>query len=138
MGCRLFIELLKKLDICIKMKMLNSSPIREVILKELAHAGECLCSQVIHERVQENYQKKVSYNTVYRVLKLFEECGLVISIQNDLKKSIFCIKSDEHDTYILDLNSDTITPLVSSSTSKELLKKHSLNNADSFIVIHRK
>lgn len=125
----------KKLQECIKKNTLNFSPIREGVLKEIELSEKALCSEEIYRRVNEKSQKKVSYNTVYRVLRLLEECDIVLTIQSDIKKTHYCLVQDNCNTYILENNK--IIPM-ECTNGDALLKEHGLENSNSFIVIHKK
>ena len=127
----------EKLQECIKKNTLNFSSVREEVLKEIELSEEALCSEEICKRVNERSQKKVSYNTVYRVLRLLEECDIVLTIQSDIKKTHYCLVTSECNTYILDCNKNKITPLNDSYLSKSLQQDLGLSN-NSFIVIHKK
>jgi len=125
----------KKLQECIKRNALNFSSVREEVLKIIEASDKALCSEEICKRVNERVQKKVSYNTVYRVLRLLEECDIVVTIQSDIKKTHYFLTDTDNNIYILDDNS------VAASVSKhstDLLKEFNLDNSNSFIVIHKK
>ena len=74
---------MEKFHKCIQSKQVNDSHSRELVYKFLLKEDECLTVQEILNQVKQEYQIKISTNTLYRHLKLFMECGLVISIQND-------------------------------------------------------
>ena len=131
-------NLLKKLQECIEKNTLNHSSVREVVLEEIASSEEALCSNELHKRANEKLQKKVSYNTVYRVLRQFEECGIVITIQSDIKKTHFCLTDERCNVYILDAFNNHVQKAKNSSFACELLTKLGLQNSKSFIVIHKK
>lgn len=134
----MFENVFKKLQECIEKNALNFSSVREVVLKEILDSNEALCSEEIHKRVNERVQKKVSYNTVYRVLRLFEECGIVITVQSDIKKTHFCLALLGCKTYILDQTNNKVMPVEESEAVNSLLKEQGLENSNSFIVIHKK
>ena len=125
----------EKLQECIKKNTLNFSSVREEVLKEIELSEEALCSEEICKRVNERSQKKVSYNTVYRVLRLLEECNIVLTIQSDIKKTHYCLIQEGCDTYILENNKVIPAKCVNSDS---LLKENGLENSNSFIVIHKK
>ena len=125
----------EKLQECIKKNTLNFSSVREEVLKEIELSEEALCSEEICKRVNERSQKKVSYNTVYRVLRLLEECNIVLTIQSDIKKTHYCLVQDDCNTYILENNKIISSKCVNSAP---LLKENGLENSNSFIVIHKK
>ena len=126
-------DLMSKLSDCIRAKKLNTSSIREVILKELVNTPRCLSSEEMHKRISEKVTKKVSYNTVYRVLKLFEECDLVAGILNNKKQMLYCIKVDESNHYFLCSQCDEIYKI---EKEKSIMTDNSRLQRDSFIVIH--
>lgn len=134
----MFEDLFKKLQECIERKSLNYSSVREVVLKEVIGSEKALCSEDIHKRVNEKLQKKVSYNTVYRVLKLFEECGIVITIQSDIKKTHFCLALLGCKLYILDEKNNQVRAAQKNEVVDVLLKEQGLENSGSFVVIHKK
>jgi Fe2+ or Zn2+ uptake regulation protein len=128
---------LDKLQECVKKKILNFSSIREAVLKEIAACEKGLCGEEIHKRVNEKSQKKVSFNTVYRVLRLLEECEIVVTIQSDFKRTHYFLATSSCKTYLLDKNSNYLVPVKNSSLAKELLKEHGLEDTKSFVVIHK-
>lgn len=131
-------DVYKQLDMCIRKKSLNYSSVREVVLKEILESNEALCSEEVHKRVNKRVQKKVSYNTVYRVLRLFEECGIVLTVQSDIKKTHFCLALIGCKAYMLDLSNNKVTPIKNSKEASSLLREQGLENSDSFVVIHKK
>ncbi len=128
---------LEKLQECMKRKSLNFSPIREAVIKEIIDSERILCGDEIHKRVNQKSQKKVSFNTVYRVLRLLEECELVVTIQSDFKRTHYALLSSASKIYLLDRNSNYLVAIENSSLSNELLKEQNLEDTKSFIVIHK-
>ena len=128
---------LEKLQACIKKRILHFSPIRESVLKEIVASDKALCSEEIYKRVAEKSQKKVSFNTVYRVLRLLEACEIVRIIQSDFKRTHYALATCECHIYTLHKNSNDLMPMENSSASQQLLKEHQLENTKSFIVIHK-
>ena len=131
----MFEELLTKLESCVKKNDLNFSSVREEVLKIILEHEEALCSEAIHKKVNEIVQKKVSYNTVYRVLRLLEECKIVLTIQSDIKKTHYVIANPQNGIYLLDDNKVTT---LAGHTSSALLEELGLKDSNSFIVIHKK
>jgi Fe2+ or Zn2+ uptake regulation protein len=120
-----------------KRKSLNFSPIREVVIREIIDSKRILCGDEIHKRVNKRSQKKVSFNTVYRILRLLEECELVVTIQSDFKRTHYALITSTSNIYLLDKNSNYLVALENSSLSHDLLKEHNLEDTKSFIVIHK-
>lgn len=128
---------LDKLHKCVKKKVLNFSSVREAVLKEIASCEKGLCGEEIHKRINEKSQKKVSFNTVYRVLRLLEECEIVVTIQSDFKRTHYFLATSSCKAYMLDKESNHLVPVKNSSLSKQLLKEHGLEDTKSFVVIHK-
>lgn len=116
---------------------LNYSSVREVVLREIAESEKGLCATQIHIQVNDKIQKKVSYNTVYRVLRLFEECKIVVTIQSNAKKTHYFLANKDINLYLFDVNNHYVKSLKSSETTDQLLKELKLDNTNSFIVIHK-
>ncbi|MCH9814732.1 MAG: transcriptional repressor [Epsilonproteobacteria bacterium] len=133
----MFEKALEKLEQCIKRNDLNYSAVREVALKEIAYAERGLCADEIHQRVNEKVQKKVSYNTVYRVLRLFEECGIVITIQSNAKKTHYFLADVKTKLYLFDVKNHQVSAIKAPDVADSLLKELDLNSTHNFIVIHK-
>lgn len=79
------------LERCIQRYQLNHSQAREVIFRVLLETESCLNVPEILESTKERYPKKISANTVYRHLNFFVACGLAIALQNESKKTYYCL-----------------------------------------------
>ena len=129
--------ILEKLQECMKIKSLNFSPIREAVIKEIIESKRILCGDEICKRVNQKSQKKVSFTTIYRVLRLLEECELVVTIQSDFKRTHYALLASTSKIYLLDKNSNHLVAIENSFLSHELLKEQNLEDTKSFIVIHK-
>jgi len=79
------------LERCIQKYKVNHSQAREVIFRVLLETEQCLNVPEILESTNRIYPKKISLNTVYRHLNFFVECGLAIALQNESKKTYYCL-----------------------------------------------
>ncbi|MDD2451434.1 MAG: transcriptional repressor [Sulfurovum sp.] len=79
------------LERCIQRYQLNHSQAREVIFRVLLETESCLNVPEILESTKERYPKNISANTVYRHLNFFVACGLAIALQNESKKTYYCL-----------------------------------------------
>lgn len=86
---------MEKLQNCIKKKSIHTSHSREVIYRILLESSGCLCASEILELAYEIYPVKISINTLYRHLRLFVECDLIVAVQSDLQKAYYCYKTSE-------------------------------------------
>ena len=84
-----------KLYECIKSRKINHSQSREAIYKILLNSEECLTVDGIKKKLSEIYPKDISTNTIYRNLSLFESCGLVLLLQDNLKRAYYCVAQDD-------------------------------------------
>jgi Fe2+ or Zn2+ uptake regulation protein len=85
----------EKLQICIKKKGIHTSRSRECIYKILKESSLCMSPEEIIEKAKEFYSVKFSLNTLYRHLKLFLECDLIVALQSDTKKAYYSLKSSK-------------------------------------------
>ena len=85
---------MSKLYACIEEKKVNTSQAREAIYALLLDEGACMSVSDITQKLIEVYPRKISLNTIYRHLTLFSECGLVIVIQDNMKKAYYCLTDD--------------------------------------------
>ena len=79
---------------CIKRYNVNYSESREIIYKILDNNDDCLSVSQIKKIIKENYKKDISLNTIYRHLTLFDACSMINIIQDDYKKSYYCLKKN--------------------------------------------
>jgi len=86
---------IQKLYDCIEREKINHSHSREAIYSVLLKSEECLTVSMIAEKLIVVYPRKVSINTIYRHLNLFVENGLSLVIQDDLKRSYYCLIEDK-------------------------------------------
>ncbi|MFK5975036.1 MAG: transcriptional repressor [Sulfurovum sp.] len=84
-----------KLEQCVKSQKINYSETREIIYRILVDTKECLNVGEIIEKLSNGYPKKISINTVYRTLKLFIECKIVMSINDNVNKAYYILDEDE-------------------------------------------
>lgn len=82
---------MNKLQKCIDNNKVNTSKSREVIYKILLNSSGCLTVNQIIEKSINAYPKKISINTIYRHLRFFIDCELIFVIQDDLKRSYYCL-----------------------------------------------
>jgi len=82
---------MNKLQKCIDDNKANTSRSREVIYKILLNSSDCLTVNQIIEKSISEYPKKISINTIYRHLRFFIDCELTFVIQDDLKRSYYCL-----------------------------------------------
>ena len=80
---------------CIESKGINHSRSREAIYQVLLKSEECLTVAKISKNLSEIYPKNISVNTIYRNLTLFEKCGLILVLQDNLKRAYYCIAQDD-------------------------------------------
>ncbi|MBD3790757.1 MAG: transcriptional repressor [Campylobacterales bacterium] len=62
-----------------------------MIFRVLLETEPCLNVAEILESTKEIYPKKISLNTVYRHLNFFVKCSLAIALQNESKKTYYCL-----------------------------------------------
>jgi Fe2+ or Zn2+ uptake regulation protein len=86
---------MKKLQDCIEKKGIHTSRSRECIYKLLKENSNCMSAEEILEKAKELYSVKLSLNTLYRHLKLFLECDLIVALQSDTKKAYYSLKSSQ-------------------------------------------
>lgn len=79
---------------CIATRNVNNSQAREVIYRLMIDEGECMSVSDITHKLLEVYPRKISLNTIYRHLTFFAECGLVMVIQDNMKKAYYCLTDD--------------------------------------------
>jgi len=84
-----------KLHKCVQSRHVNHSQSREVVYKIIYQSQECLSVPEIITLTQDESPQKISINTVYRHLRFLVECGLVFTIQDDLKKAYYCLCREE-------------------------------------------
>ncbi len=123
---------INKLYQCIEKRRVHHSQGREAIYRILMSNKKCLSINEIAIQLEEIYPKKVSLTTIYRHLKFFVDCKLVIVIQNDLKKSYYHFIQKEPCVF-------SICTLCYSIEKIELNESFmkDLNNSE-FITIHKK
>ena len=93
---------ISKLYTCMEKKKVNQSQAREAIYRVLMEAhNECMTVADIMEALPKVYAKKISLNTIYRHLNLFISCKLAVMIQDDFKKSYFCLTGEEPLAFIV-------------------------------------
>jgi len=80
---------------CIKKYNINYSESREIVYKILKNSSDCLSVSKIRKIIKDDYKKNISLNTIYRHLTLFDSCSLINIIQDDYKKSYYCLKSEK-------------------------------------------
>lgn len=86
---------MKKLQKCVERKNLNASRAREAIYRLLLNADKCLNVSQILKRLDEEYPKKISQNTLYRHLSFFISSNLVIGIHDNYKTFYYYMNSEE-------------------------------------------
>lgn len=87
---------LAKYQACLEKKKVNHSHAREAIYRILLdNINQFMTVASIHKKLELNYPKKVSLNTLYRHLNLFVSCDLVLLIQDDNKKAYYIVVDDE-------------------------------------------
>jgi len=87
---------IEKLYECMAKNNVNQSHAREAIYRVLVNAkGTCLSMSNIEDELLENYPKSVSINTIYRHLNLFVSCRLVLTLQDDNKKTYYCLRDSQ-------------------------------------------
>ena len=79
---------------CIKKHKVNYSESREIIYKVLDNSNDCLTVSQIRKTIKDYYKKNISLNTIYRHLTLFDACSMINIIQDDYKKSYYCLKKN--------------------------------------------
>lgn len=122
------------LEQCVEVKNINYSYARESIYKVLLQADNCLSVNDIMVELVKMNTKKISLNTIYRHLTLFEKCNLLIVIQDKWKKAYYYLINDQANVFLLcpkcnylsHFNDSEINTLLKNMTKYE------------FITIHRK
>lgn len=125
---------MNNLDECIKIQDIKYSHARESIYKVLIQASNCLSVTDIMIELDKNDNKKISLNTVYRHLTLFEKCNLLIVIQDTLKKSYYYLISDKAKAFLICPKCNYLSLFNDSDINNMLIH---LENYE-FITIHRK
>lgn len=128
-------QALEKLSVYVHQRGLHYSTVREVILKEIYDSHNALSVDEIFEKINEKIQKKVSYNTVYRVLRLLETCELVLTIQSSCKKTYY-FKIEEGCSVFLEDKMGVLRTLDTSSVADTLVRKYQHDKKRCFVVIH--
>ena len=87
---------MKRLYQCMKSKKAKNSPIREALYRILLeNQDRCLSFTDIQVELSQNHIKNISQNTIYRHLGFFASCNLVITIQDNFKKSYYTLTRDK-------------------------------------------
>jgi len=123
-----------KLYQCIKSKKVSHSRAREAIYRVLMNSDdECLTASCILDELSTIYPKEVSLNTIYRHLKLFVACELVVMIQDDLKRAYYCLAKEEPLAFVVCRKCNRIEKCTISPN-------HLIDELESsdFITIHKK
>ena len=77
-------------------KKVNQSQAREAIYRVLMNSeDECLSVSDISNKLTNICTKKISINTVYRHLRLFVSCKLIVCIQDDFKKTYYSLRGED-------------------------------------------
>ncbi|CAA6814445.1 MAG: Unknown protein [uncultured Sulfurovum sp.] len=88
--------MLKKYEACLKRKKVNHSRAREAIYSIFLDNINCFMSvSELNKKLEEDYPKKVSINTIYRHLNFFVACDLVLLLQDDNKKAYYILVNKE-------------------------------------------
>lgn len=125
---------MKRLYECIKRKNANNSMTREILYKFLLdNQDKCLSVADIEKELLKSGNKSISLNTIYRQLDLFVSCNLVVTIQNNFKKSFYTINSNNPMFFTLCTNCNRVKKLQLDSTQY----CNEVKDAN-FITIHKK
>lgn len=89
------VTLLDRLEECVRKRKLNTSSAREEVLRIFSEHPGCISSEDLHRLVNESYPKKISQNTVYRILRLLEECGLIVAIPTGQKRTLYSLADEK-------------------------------------------
>ena len=85
---------MEELDLCMQKQNINYTSVRESIYKiflEKRHIA--LSANEIVKILNQKYPKKVSLNTVYRHLRVFLECNLILSVHDNVKTTYYFLSS---------------------------------------------
>lgn len=126
---------ISKLYACIKRKKVNTSQAREAIYLLLTEEENCISVSEMMHKLDKNYHKKVSLNTIYRHLTLFVDCGLVVVIQDDYKKAYYSVTRDKALVFTLCSKCNDVSVLKETHGMENVLLD--LKSSE-FISIHKK
>lgn len=126
---------INKLYECMAAKKVNNSIAREAIYTLLMQESDCLSVTDIVLKLKTTHHRKVSLNTIYRHLTFFTECGLVMIIQDDLKKAYYCLVDEEAKVFRLCPKCKSVSKMLHKQSMDEML--NTLENTE-FITIHQR
>jgi Fe2+ or Zn2+ uptake regulation protein len=125
---------IERLYQCVEKLNINHSRAREAIYRVLLEEENFLCIQDILTRLEESYPKKVSFNTVYRHLGLFVECGLAIVVHNEFKRAYYTLTSQTQPIVALMCHRCGVVEKLNINPS---MVEEKLNHND-FITVHKR
>lgn len=123
---------LQKLHDVTKTQRVNKSEAREVIYHILAQRDNVVSVVDLLKYIAKNYTKKISQNTLYRHLNFFSENGLVIVLQDRLKRAYYYINDDECPCFRICTKCTTIEKVVKPESFDK-----PFGNCD-YVTIHQK
>lgn len=118
---------------CIKDTKSNQSQSREILYRVFLEADKCLDISELLKKLKECYAKKISLNTLYRHLDFFIKCKLIIVIQNNNKKSFYCLNEDKIMLFSLCLKCSKLEKLNNNVLCKQIAQR----DKSEFIVLYK-
>ncbi len=121
---------MEDLYLCMQKQNINYTSVRESIYKlflEKKHVA--LSATEIVNILNQKYPKKISINTVYRHLRVFLECKLILSVHDNVKTTYYFLSTKNSVFQICTQCSQV------QKTDREVC--HEFQDAD-FITVHKK
>ena len=90
---------------------------RKLVAKVMSESGDHPNVDELHKRVSK-LDSKISIATVYRTVKLFEECGIIEKHDFKGNKARYEQAPHEHHDHLIDVNTGEITEFVNEDIEK--------------------